>query len=283
MSMMLKVKSAYQSYYVANTLDIQLEETSHVIIQTPNGLELAKIVEFLTITSAIESEETPFQLIRKATTQDLEQNEKNNAKKQEFQRLFQKLTKELQLEMRLVDIHIAFNKDKVTFFYMSDTRIDFRQLVKNLANVIKSRIELRQINDRDRAKLVSGLGPCGYELCCSKFLQEFATVNVKMAKVQQLSFNLQRVTGLCDRLLCCLKYEHEHYIEMKKEVPDLNRRIMLDDGRKAKVVGLQLISRQITLKYEDQSMEILNFEDFLKVYTANTKKEESLDERRSDQ
>lgn len=273
MNSILKVRNEYQSYYVENKLELPIAENDHVILQTSKGLEFCKVVRQIDLNDTSElSDEV--ELIRQATENDVEQNEKNNNQKKYFAQVFNEASKAAGLEMRLVDIHMLHNRDRVTFFYMSEGRIDFRELVKKLASVVKARVELRQVSDRERAKLVGGIGPCGYELCCSNFLQEFATVNVKMAKIQQLSFNLQRVTGLCDRLLCCLKYEHDQYIEMKKEIPDVNRKIILNDGRQAKVQTLQLISRYITLRYEDQSIETLDFEAFFEMYTPEKKLED---------
>lgn len=271
MNSILKVRNKYQSYYVENSLNIQENAVKHVIIHTPKGSEFCEVVQLINLNTEkiVTSEE--FTLIRVATEQDVQKFEKNEVQKQHFSQVFKQLATKMELDMHLVDVHIAHNYDRVTFFYRADGRIDFRELVKKLASVVKSRVELRQVSDRDRSKIVGGIGPCGYELCCSKFLQEFATVNVKMAKLQQLSFNLQRVTGLCDRLLCCLKYEYDQYVEMKKEVPDVNRVVVLEDGRSAKVQSLQLISRNITLRYEDQSVEMFDFDSFFNVYVPQNK------------
>lgn len=274
MSQILKVQNGYQNYFVENTLNQDINVAEKVIIQTPKGLEFCTVENQLVVQKGLDHQEEIFALLRIASPKDIEQNDKNEEQKDRFAKSFREIAKTMSLDMNLIDIYVLHNRDRVVFFYMSDGRIDFREFVKKLASVVKTRVELRQVSDRERAKIIGGIGPCGYELCCSNFLQEFATVNVKMAKMQQLSFNLQRVTGLCDRLLCCLKYEHEHYIEMKKVVPDLNRRIVLDDGRGAKVQGLQLISRFITLRYEDQSIETLDFDAFFQIYTAPKKQED---------
>lgn len=274
MTCILKVYNGYQSYFLENTLGQTIAEKEKVIVQTAKGLELCTVVNQLVVKTDQEVLEESIALLRIADEKDLVQAAKNQEQKVRFAQTFREIAHDLHLEMNLVDIYILHNKERIVFFYMSDGRIDFREFVKKLASVVKSRVELRQVSDRERAKIIGGIGPCGYELCCSNFLQEFATVNVKMAKMQQLSFNLQRVTGLCDRLLCCLKYEHDQYIEMKQEVPDLNRRIVMKDGRGGKVQALQLISRYITLRYEDQSVETLDFDTFFQLYKEPKQQEE---------
>lgn len=273
MNSILKVQNKYQSYYVENTLNEYVGVKDIVIITTSKGVEMCTVVSILEFNIEERALLDEFKLLRLANENDKKKQQESHVKKDFFSDVFKQNVTELKLDMRLVDIHISHNADRVTFYYRAEGRIDFRELVKKLAGVVKARVELRQVSDRDRAKLIGGIGPCGYELCCSNFLQEFATVNVKMAKIQQLSFNLQRVTGLCDRLLCCLKYENDQYIEMKKEVPDVGRHIILNDGRSAKVQALQLISRYITLKYEDYTVEILDFEEFFKKYTPQNKGE----------
>lgn len=264
MNRLLKIQSKQQNYYVFS--DVLFSNGQKLVVENKGSLELADVVEVIEMETLKHKIDTEIEIIREATNNDLDRELANDEKKKNYQQLFQSEIEKLELPMRLVDIIIALNNDKVTFYYAAEGRIDFRQLVKNLASVIRTRIELRQLNERERAKYVGGLGPCGYELCCSKFLQEFATVNVKMAKIQQLSFNLQRVTGLCDRLLCCLKYENDQYVKMKQEIPDLNKRVLLHDGRKAKVSGLQLLAREITLQYDSQTIETMNFETFLTFY-----------------
>lgn len=273
MNQILKVRNGYQHYFVENGLNEDINEMDKVIIQTPKGKELCVVERQIVVQTEVVGEEL-VTLVRQASDKDLEQAQKNEEQKQMFAKVFKETARTMNLEMNLVDIYILHNRERVMFFYMSDGRIDFREFVKKLATVVKTRVELRQVSDRERAKLIGGIGPCGYELCCSNFLQEFATVNVRMAKMQQLSFNLQRVTGLCDRLLCCLKYENDQYVEMKKDVPDLNRRIILNDGRSAKVQALQLIAQTITLRYEDYSVEKFDFTDFFNIYTKPEKQEE---------
>lgn len=264
MNRLLKVQSEQQSYYVFS--DAVFTVGQKLVIKNTSSLELVDVLDVVEIETLKQEVNPEIEVIREASNEDIEKHLVNNEKKKAYQKLFQTETEKLELDMRLVDIVISLNNDKVTFYYAAAGRIDFRQLVKKLASVIRARIELRQLNERERAKHVGGIGPCGYELCCSKFLQEFATVNVKMAKIQQLSFNLQRVTGLCDRLLCCLKYENDQYVKMKQEIPDLNKRVLLHDGRTAKVSNLQLISREITLQYDAQTIETMSFETFFTFY-----------------
>lgn len=264
MDRLLKIQNEQQNYYVLSNDLFSIGQK--LVIKNASSLELVTVSDVVEIEMPKAAVNTEIEIIREATKEDNEKHLANNEKKKSYQQLFKTESEKLELDMRLVDIVISLNNDKVTFYYAAAGRIDFRQLVKKLASVIRARIELRQLNERERAKYVGGLGPCGYELCCSKFLQEFETVNVKMAKIQQLSFNLQRVTGLCDRLLCCLKYENDEYVKMKQEIPDLNKRVLLQDGRKAKVSSLQLIAREITLQYDAQTIETMSFETFFTFY-----------------
>jgi cell fate regulator YaaT (PSP1 superfamily) len=146
--------------------------------------------------------------------------------------------------MKLVDVEYTFDRNKVIFYFTADGRIDFRELVKDLASIFRTRIELRQIGVRDEAKMLGGIGPCGRMLCCSTFLGDFEPVSIKMAKDQNLSLNPAKISGLCGRLMCCLKYENDYYEEVKKELPDVGEYIATPDGR-GRVVGLNMLEKLV--------------------------------------
>lgn len=160
-----------------------------------------------------------------------------------------------QLEMKLVQVEYTFDRSKMIFYFTADGRIDFRELVKDLASIFKTRIELRQIGVRDEAKILGGLGPCGRPLCCSTFLGDFMPVSIKMAKDQGLSLNPTKISGLCGRLMCCLKYENDEYELAKKEMPDFGAEVQTPDG-KGRVVELNLLSRIVKVKLPGKEIAV---------------------------
>ena len=158
---------------------------------------------------------------------------------------------EHKLEMKLVDVEYTFDRNKIVFYFTAEGRVDFRNLVKDLASIFRTRIELRQIGVRDEAKMLGGIGPCGRMLCCSTFLGDFEPVSIKMAKDQNLSLNPSKISGLCGRLMCCLKYENDDYEEAKALMPDIGTRVQTPEGP-GKVVGLNLLERLLQVSMTDQ-------------------------------
>lgn len=177
-----------------------------------------------------------------------------------------------QLEMKLIDIEYSFDRNKMLFYFTADGRIDFRNLVKDLASIFKTRIELRQVGVRDEAKILGGIGACGRPLCCHSFLGDFVPVSIKMAKDQHLSLNPTKISGVCGRLMCCLNYENDEYEQAKKEMPDIGTVVQTEDGRGV-VVDLNLLARTLKVKlfgrelaseyHMDELMEIEKEEDSL--------------------
>jgi cell fate regulator YaaT (PSP1 superfamily) len=186
-------------------------------------------------------------IIHRATDSELQQDEKNKQDAKEALRIGKNKIREHKLEMKLVDVEYTFDRSKMIFQFTADGRIDFRELVKDLAAIFRTRIELRQIGVRDEAKILGGIGPCGRQLCCSTFLGDFVPVSIKMAKDQGLSLNPTKISGLCGRLMCCLNYENDEYEAAKKELPDFGTEIVTPDG-KGRVVGLNLLSRVIKVR-----------------------------------
>lgn len=186
-------------------------------------------------------------IIHRATDSELQQDEKNKQDAKEALRIGKNKIREHKLEMKLVDVEYTFDRSKMIFQFTADGRIDFRELVKDLAAIFRTRIELRQIGVRDEAKILGGIGPCGRQLCCSTFLGDFVPVSIKMAKDQGLSLNPTKISGLCGRLMCCLNYENDEYEAAKKELPDFGTEILTPDG-KGRVVGLNLLSRVIKVR-----------------------------------
>ncbi len=189
-------------------------------------------------------------ILRRANLEDLKQIDENKVKaKDDFTQCLKKI-QEHKLDMKLVDCEYSFDRSKFIFYFTADGRIDFRELVKDLAKIFKARIELRQIGVRDEAKLLGGFGVCGRQLCCATFLKDFEPVMIKMAKEQGLSLNPPKISGICGRLMCCLSYEYGVYIELSKGLPKEGDSITRGDG-KAKVVSVNKLKRSCVIEYED--------------------------------
>ena len=185
--------------------------------------------------------------MHKASKAELEKDKKNKEDACDALQIAKEKVQLRELEMKIVKAEYTFDRNKLIFSFTADGRIDFRELVKDLAAVFRTRIELRQIGVRDEAKIIGGIGPCGRPLCCSSFLGDFVPVSIKMAKDQSLSLNPTKISGLCGRLMCCLQYESEEYETAKKELPDFGKVIVTPDG-KGKVVGLNLLSRIVSIR-----------------------------------
>jgi cell fate regulator YaaT (PSP1 superfamily) len=177
--------------------------------------------------------------------------QENQTAAEEAYHVCQKKVSEHGLDMKLVDVEYTFDRNKVIFYFTADGRVDFRELVKDLAAIFKTRIELRQIGVRDEAKMLGGIGPCGRMLCCSTFLGDFEPVSIKMAKDQNLSLNPTKISGLCGRLMCCLKYENDEYESAKELLPDLGEMIGTPNGL-GKVVGLNILEQIIQVNLVEQ-------------------------------
>lgn len=191
--------------------------------------------------------ETINPILHKATTAELKKCNKNEVDAKKAFLIAKEKIRERKLEMKIVQVEYTFDRSKLTFYFAADGRIDFRELVKDLAAVFRTRIELKQIGVRDEAKMIGSIGPCGRPLCCSSFLGDFVPVSIKMAKEQGLSLNPTKISGLCGRLMCCLQYESEAYEAAKKELPDFGKTLETPDG-KGKVVGLNLLSRLVSVR-----------------------------------
>lgn len=210
--------------------DLEVEKDVQVIVETARGVELGKVVIGK---KEIVDEEVVAPLkkvIRVVSDEDVKKHEENKKKEKEaFDICFQKIKKH-KLDMKLVDVEYTFDNNKILFYFTADGRIDFRELVKDLASVFRTRIELRQIGVRDESKIFGGIGICGLVLCCKSYLGEFQPVSIKMAKEQGLSLNPSKISGLCGRLMCCLKYEQDAYEELIKKVPKVGAFVETPDG-----------------------------------------------------
>ena len=215
-------------YFDANGLTVKPGD--YVIVDTVHGYDLGEVA--LGTRDLEEGESSPAlkKAIRIATEQDVQHARDNRQKEKEAFSICQKKIAEHKLEMKLVSVEYAFDNSKILFFFTANGRVDFRSLVKDLASIFKMRIELRQIGVRDEAKMLGGLGPCGRPICCGTFLDQFQPVSIKMAKEQNLSLNPTKISGVCGRLMCCLKYEQEHYEMTRKKMPKIGREVITPDG-----------------------------------------------------
>lgn len=242
----VRFKKAGKIYYF-DPGEEKVSADNYVIVETVRGIEFGKVV---IASKRVDEEDVVLPLkkvIRIATEQDKRTVVENQLQaKKAIDACTEKII-EHQLEMNLVDVEYTFDRNKVIFYFTADGRIDFRNLVKDLAAIFKTRIELRQIGVRDEAKLLGGIGPCGRMLCCSTFLGDFEPVSIKMAKDQNLSLNPAKISGLCGRLMCCLKYENDDYEEAKKQLPDLGEKILTPIGE-GKVVGINILERIIQIE-----------------------------------
>ena len=243
----------------------QVEAGEHVIVETSMGMEYGEVV--------IANRQLPQEkivaplkkIIRVATKQDAKQNTENKKQEKEAFKLCEKKIKEHNLPMKLMDVEFKFDKSKILFFFTADNRIDFRELVRDLAAIYKTRIELRQIGVRDEVRRLGGNGVCGRELCCCSFLGNFATVSIKMAKEQNVSLNPSKVSGNCGRLMCCLQYEQNAYEDKLKRLPKIGAIVKTADGE-GEVCGLETLKEIVKVKLKDGD------ETFFRKYNAKNKK-----------
>ncbi len=213
-----------------------INEGDYVIVETIRGIEYGQVVVGPKMVKEEDIVQPLKKVLRLATEEDIRCNQENKEKEKSAFDLCLKKIEEHGLEMKLVDIEYTFDNNKVIFYFTADGRIDFRELVKDLASIFRTRIELRQIGVRDEAKMIGGLGPCGRTMCCSSFLGEFYPVSIKMAKEQKLSLNPAKISGICSRLMCCLNYEHEVYEENIKELPDVGDRVSILGSNRTGIV-----------------------------------------------
>ncbi|MBR6771568.1 MAG: stage 0 sporulation family protein [Lachnospiraceae bacterium] len=224
---------------------LEIKRGDHVIVETARGIEYGMV---MAAPKEMEGDKViqPLKpVLRVATKKDDEQEAANKEKeKQAFQICLEKIRKH-GLEMKLIDAEYTFDNNKVLFYFTADGRIDFRELVKDLASVFKTRIELRQIGVRDETKIMGGIGICGRPLCCHTYLSEFVPVSIKMAKEQNLSLNPTKISGVCGRLMCCLKNEEETYEELNRRLPNVGDFVTTDDGFKGEVHSVNVLRQQV--------------------------------------
>jgi len=259
----IKFKPIGKIYYFETPKET-LNDGDGVIVETSRGIEYGEIA-FSNKPTVVTSEEdfSVKSYIRHAVDKDYITLEKNSEKALEYGKLAKKLIINLGLEMKLIDAELTFDTSKVIFTFTAEGRVDFRELVKELANSLKIRIELKQVGARDEAKIVGGLGPCGRPVCCANHMRDFNKVSIKMAKTQGLALNPTKINGLCNRLMCCLSYEDDYYSETLKQMPKVGKTVITPNGEGV-VVYNNLLKKLVTVRFtsEDGSSELKEFSNY---------------------
>ncbi len=240
----VRFRKAGKVYYFSPGEE-DIKTGQHVIVETARGVEYGYVVLG---THEVDDKKViqPLKpVIRMATEADEETERKNKEKEKEAFKICLEKIKKHDLDMKLIDTEYTFDNNKVLFYFTADGRIDFRELVKDLASVFKTRIELRQIGVRDETKIVGGIGICGRPLCCASYLSEFIPVSIEMAKEQNLSLNPTKISGVCGRLMCCLKYEEETYEELNSKLPNVGDYVTTDDGLKGEVHSVSILRQMV--------------------------------------
>ena len=246
--------------YYFSPKNLEIKSGDHVIVETARGVEYGNVV---LPPRDVEDEKVvqPLkEVIRIANAQDDKKEESNRKREKEAYQICLKKIKEHGLEMKLIDVEYTFDNNKVLFYFTADGRIDFRELVKDLAAIFKTRIELRQIGVRDETKILGGIGICGRALCCHTYLSEFAPVSIKMAKEQNLSLNPTKISGVCGRLMCCLKNEEETYEELNRKLPVVGDRVNTPDGLRGEVQSVNVLRQLVKVIVDvDDEKEIREY------------------------
>ncbi len=258
----VRFKKAGKIYYFEPD-DMIIKEGQYVIVETARGIEYGQVIVGSKEVTEDEVVLPLKKVLRLANEDDALTVQKNKLDAKETFNICQEKIKKHELEMSLIDVEYTFDRNKIIFYFTADGRVDFRELVKDLAAVFKTRIELRQIGVRDEAKMLGGIGQCGRVLCCASFLGEFEPVSIKMAKDQNLSLNPIKISGLCSRLMCCLKYENENYESKNgKEIyPDIGSKVLTSLGLGV-VVGIDITERKVQIELKDTNkVEVFPLEE----------------------
>ena len=271
----VKFSNSSKPYFFSTDNDT-LVKGDKVVVETIRGLELGELTQDLSSLDKFNLNTELKRIKRKANDADLVAYELNLKKAEEAIVTFNDILTHYDLDMKLVNCEYTLDASKVIFVYTSDGRVDFRDLLKELANVFRCRIELRQIGPRDKAKLVGGIGPCGLPLCCSTFLGDFGGVSINMAKNQLLAINIEKISGTCGRLLCCLKYEDEAYSYIKKKFPKIGTMVKYDN-KLVKVTGMNVVADLVKI----ESDGVISFVELKDIKIPHDHKKEKNNESRS--
>jgi len=254
----------YRKGFYVNPNHLVIQEGEHVIVQGERGEDMGKATKKIEKEDVSQFFEKPLKIKRKATPEDLEKLKINREKEKEALKTCQRMVLERNMEMKVVDAEFQFDCNKITFFFTAEKRIDFRELVKELAGIYKTRIELRQIGVRDEAKRMGGYGCCGLKLCCSTYLRDFEPISIQLARDQNLALTPFKISGNCGRLLCCLLYEKDLYQESLARFPRLGSKLKTKKGE-GTVEKVNFFNEYVIIKYEDGEDEKLSLKDLKKM------------------
>ena len=245
------------SYYAVGDLTPSVGD--YVIVESDRGLDYGQVFSAEDVLLDAEAQREPLRkIVRIASKNDIEKIERNQQKTKEIVKTCDKKIEQYKLSMKLIDAELSFDCSKIIFYFTADERVDFRELVKDLAKIFKARIELKQVGVRDEAKMFGGFGQCGRELCCTRFLKDFEPVTIKMAKDQNLPLNPTKISGLCGRLMCCLSFEHKNYKECSRGLPRMGQRIKTKEGP-GKVVDVNYLKRTAVVELEDGRQQKITY------------------------
>jgi cell fate regulator YaaT (PSP1 superfamily) len=254
--------------YFLNTKKFPVTEGDYVVVQVERGRDTGKVVRCGDVLDKIpDIRPVKQEVLRKASEEDLRKWEENKRKEEEARRVCEEKIAAHGLKMKLVEVEYQLDGTKITFFFTADERVDFRELVKDLAGIYKTRIELRQIGVRDEAKRLGGYGSCGRKYCCTTFLQEFEPVTLRMARDQRLSLSPTKISGACGRLMCCLAYEREYYMEVARQLPKVGRRLTTPYGE-VTVTKIDIFAQAVIAEDENGEEMRLTLEQFRKATQA---------------
>ncbi|MDQ0149772.1 stage 0 sporulation family protein [Eubacterium multiforme] len=272
----VRFKKAGKIYYFSpNELNINKED--YVIVETARGIEFGQCVIGV---KEVREEDiiAPLKsVLRIADKEDIKRHQNNKSKEKDALSICTEKIAEHGLEMKLIDVEYTFDNNKVIFYFTADGRVDFRELVKDLATIFKTRIELRQIGVRDEAKMLGGLGPCGRPMCCSSFLGDFASVSIKMAKEQNLSLNPTKISGICGRLMCCLNYEQSTYEDIRKRLPKVGSIVKTIEGT-GEVVQNNIVKESVKVKLKRKDEEIIEMFNIEEIELIKGSYEDTIDD-----
>ena len=250
----VRFKKACKIYYFGLG-GLELAQGDGVVVKTARGVEFGTVVIGPRDVPDSEVVQPLKDVQRKATQEDIDKLAENSEKEKEAYAICEEKIRLRELPMKLISVEYTLDVNKIIFYFTAEGRIDFRELVKDLASIFKTRIELRQIGVRDEAKTIGGLGPCGRKLCCSSWLGDFQPVSIKMAKDQSLSLNPTKISGICGRLFCCLKYEHDVYAEAIDAMPVVGALVKVDEA-KGKVIEVNPLLEQVRIEFNDKTIKV---------------------------
>ena len=245
----VRFRTAGKVYYF-DPLEFEIKKGDHVIVETARGIEFGTVVGGIKQVADDEVVQPLKPVLRVASERDVEQEADNKRREKEAYRICLEKIREHELDMKLIDAEYTFDNNKVLFYFTAEGRIDFRELVKDLASIFKTRIELRQIGVRDETKMMGGIGMCGRPLCCHAHLSDFMPVSIKMAKEQNLSLNPTKISGVCGRLMCCLNHEEETYENLNKNLPHVGDRVICPDGVQGEVSHVNVLRQLVKVVVE---------------------------------